>query len=74
MRHLLAIAASLILAACSGGAGGESDEKSLEAAAKEIENKADAEVKAVIDTLNNDAAADEGEGDEPVSNAGAKAE
>lgn len=73
MIRYFAIAALTLLAACSGGTGGESDEKSIEAAAKEIEAKADAEVKAVVDDLNNDVAADEGEGDEPIANAETKA-
>ena len=67
MRLLALSAALTLLSACSGESGGESDDKSLEAAAKVIENKADAEVKAVVDDLNNDVTSDEGEGDEPVS-------
>ena len=68
MRLLLAFAASATLAACSGGSEGESDEQAIEATAREIENKADTEIKAVIAELNADVAADEGEGDEAVSN------
>ena len=68
MRLLFAFAVSATLAACSGGSESGNDEKAIEAAAREIENKADTEVKAVIDELNADVAADEGEGDEPVSN------
>lgn len=64
---------ALLLSACSGGQGSESDEAALANEAKALEAKANAEVDEIIGELNKDVAADEIEGDEaPAAGNGAQ--